>query len=76
MFTDGTFHQRYDLLAPSNEKIKFNEYFVLPTRAHHGHPCFLCSVDLYVTIDSLDIMLSIIFPQKFDFSSKWSICRT
>ncbi|KAK2633378.1 hypothetical protein Ddye_032817, partial [Dipteronia dyeriana] len=42
--------------APSNGKIKFNEDLVHPTRTRHGHPAFLCDIDLYVIIESEDIM--------------------
>ncbi|KAC9242322.1 hypothetical protein E3N88_46147 [Mikania micrantha] len=42
--------------APSNGKIKFNEDLVHPTRTRHEHPAFLCSRDLYVTIESEDIL--------------------
>jgi hypothetical protein len=37
--------------APSNGKIRFNEDLVHPTRTRHGHPAFLCYIDLYVTIE-------------------------
>ncbi|KAL4190776.1 hypothetical protein AMTRI_Chr07g77430 [Amborella trichopoda] len=42
--------------APSNGKIKFNEDLVHPTRTNHGHPAFLCYIDLHVTIESQDII--------------------
>nr|YP_010396550.1 RNA polymerase beta'' subunit [Cornus wilsoniana]UQJ75575.1 RNA polymerase beta'' subunit [Cornus wilsoniana] len=52
--------------APSNGKIKFNEDLVHPTRTRHGHPAFLCSIDLYVTIESEDIIHNVnIPPQSF-----------
>nr|YP_010599016.1 RNA polymerase beta'' subunit [Primulina luochengensis]WAL03393.1 RNA polymerase beta'' subunit [Primulina luochengensis] len=63
VFTGGTaVHVR----APSNGKIKFNEDFVHPTRTRHGHPAFLCSINLYVTIESKDIRHNVnIPPQSF-----------
>nr|AWI72566.1 RNA polymerase beta chain [Dischidia albida] len=61
VFTGGTAeHAR----APSNGKIKFNEDLVHPTRTRHGHPAFLCSIDLYVTIESEDILHNVIIPSK------------
>nr|YP_009861280.1 RNA polymerase beta'' subunit [Stylochaeton bogneri]QIU82970.1 RNA polymerase beta'' subunit [Stylochaeton bogneri] len=61
VFTGGTAkHVR----APFNGKIKFNEDFVHPTRTRHGHPAFLCSIDLYVTIESQDIIHNVNIPQK------------
>nr|YP_009141853.1 DNA-directed RNA polymerase beta' chain [Xerophyllum tenax]AIW56407.1 DNA-directed RNA polymerase beta' chain [Xerophyllum tenax] len=61
VFTGGTAkHVR----APSNGKIKFNEDLVHPTRTLHGHPAFLCSIDLYVTIESRDIMHNVNIPPK------------
>nr|YP_010592311.1 RNA polymerase beta'' subunit [Dischidia nummularia]WAB52756.1 RNA polymerase beta'' subunit [Dischidia nummularia]WEV91940.1 RNA polymerase beta'' subunit [Dischidia nummularia] len=61
VFTGGTAeHAR----APSNGKIKFNEDLVHPTRTRHGHPAFLCSIDLYVTIESEDIRHNVIIPSK------------
>nr|YP_010587570.1 RNA polymerase beta'' subunit [Camellia insularis]WAB46153.1 RNA polymerase beta'' subunit [Camellia insularis] len=50
--------------APSNGKIKFNENLVHPTRTRHGHPAFLCSIDLYVTIESEDIIHNVNIPSK------------
>nr|UWM19104.1 RNA polymerase beta'' subunit [Arnebia euchroma] len=50
--------------APSNGKIKFNEGLVHPTRTRHGHPAFLCSIDLYVTIESEDIIHNVNIPPK------------
>nr|YP_010186946.1 RNA polymerase beta'' subunit [Dasymalla teckiana]QVL24610.1 RNA polymerase beta'' subunit [Dasymalla teckiana] len=63
VFTGGTAeHAR----APSNGKIKFNEDLVHPTRTRHGHPAFLCSINLYVTIESEDIRHHVnIPPQSF-----------
>nr|YP_010166885.1 RNA polymerase beta'' subunit [Tulbaghia violacea]QRW36188.1 RNA polymerase beta'' subunit [Tulbaghia violacea] len=61
VFTGGTAEH---VRAPSNGKIKFNEYLVHPTRTRHGHPAFLCSIDLYVTIESRDILHSVNIPQK------------
>nr|YP_010924495.1 RNA polymerase beta'' subunit [Pentaphorus foliolosus]WKB11254.1 RNA polymerase beta'' subunit [Pentaphorus foliolosus] len=53
VFTGGTAEH---VRAPFNGKIKFNEDLVDPTRTRHGHPAFLCSTDLYVTIESEDII--------------------
>uniref|UniRef100_UPI0030025E17 RNA polymerase beta'' subunit n=1 Tax=Nemophila menziesii TaxID=79376 RepID=UPI0030025E17 len=50
--------------APSNGKIKFNEDLVHPTRTRHGHPAFLCSINLYVTIESEDIIHNVNIPPK------------
>nr|YP_009249024.1 RNA polymerase beta' subunit [Baxteria australis]AMW67076.1 RNA polymerase beta' subunit [Baxteria australis] len=50
--------------APSNGKIKFNEELVHPTRTRHGYPAFLCSIDLYVTIESRDIIHNVNIPPK------------
>nr|UDY70737.1 RNA polymerase beta'' subunit [Trema tomentosum] len=61
VFTGGTAkHVR----APSNGKIKFNEDLVHPTRTRHGHPAFLCSIDLYVIIESEDIIHNVTIPPK------------
>nr|YP_010847555.1 RNA polymerase beta'' subunit [Ceropegia dolichophylla]WEV92122.1 RNA polymerase beta'' subunit [Ceropegia dolichophylla] len=61
VFTGGTAdHVR----APSNGKIKFNEDLVHPTRTRHGHPALLCSIDLYVTIESEDILHNVNIPPK------------
>ncbi|KAK9907901.1 hypothetical protein M0R45_002786 [Rubus argutus] len=43
VFTGGTAEH---VRAPSNGKIKFNEDLVHPTRTRHGHPAFLCYIDL------------------------------
>nr|AEX94806.1 RNA polymerase beta' subunit [Agave sp. Pires 2011-05] len=61
VFTGGTAEH---VRAPANGKIKFNEYLVHPTRTRHGHPAFLCSIDLYVTIESRDIIHSVNIPPK------------
>nr|WDE23779.1 RNA polymerase beta'' subunit [Myricaria rosea] len=61
VFTGGTAEH---VRAPSNGKIKFNEDLVHPTRTRHGHPAFLCYIDLYVTIDSEDIIHSVNIPPK------------
>ncbi|KAF1862864.1 hypothetical protein Lal_00039993 [Lupinus albus] len=38
---------------------------VHPTRTHHGHPAFLCYIDLYVTIVNDDIIYNIVtIPPK------------
>nr|YP_010028699.1 RNA polymerase beta'' subunit [Melampyrum roseum]QOS49449.1 RNA polymerase beta'' subunit [Melampyrum roseum] len=61
VFTGGTAeHAR----APSNGKIKFNEDLVHPTRTRHGHPAFLCSINLYVTIESEDIRHNVNIPSQ------------
>nr|YP_010385611.1 RNA polymerase subunit beta [Krameria erecta]UPN63347.1 RNA polymerase subunit beta [Krameria erecta] len=61
VFTGGTAkHVR----APSNGKIKFNEDLVHPTRTRHGHPAFLCYINLYVTIESEDIIHNVTIPPK------------
>nr|YP_010413306.1 RNA polymerase beta'' subunit [Verbascum sinaiticum]YP_011015424.1 RNA polymerase beta'' subunit [Verbascum chaixii]YP_011015510.1 RNA polymerase beta'' subunit [Verbascum songaricum]URQ17874.1 RNA polymerase beta'' subunit [Verbascum sinaiticum]UXP85635.1 RNA polymerase beta'' subunit [Verbascum chaixii]UXP85807.1 RNA polymerase beta'' subunit [Verbascum songaricum] len=63
VFTGGTAEH---VRAPSNGKIKFNDDLVHPTRTRHGHPAFLCSIDLYVTIESEDIRHNVnIPPQSF-----------
>ncbi|KAL3651972.1 DNA-directed RNA polymerase subunit beta'' [Castilleja foliolosa] len=63
VFTGGTAEH---VRAPSNGKIKFNEDLVHPTRTRHGHPKFLCSIILYVTIESEDIRHNVnIPPQSF-----------
>nr|YP_010874172.1 RNA polymerase beta'' subunit [Justicia lianshanica]WGV35562.1 RNA polymerase beta'' subunit [Justicia lianshanica] len=63
VFTGGTAEH---VRAPSNGKIKFNEDLVHPTRTRHGHPAFLCSINLYVTIASEDIRHNVnITPQSF-----------
>nr|YP_009500563.1 RNA polymerase b''-subunit [Plagiorhegma dubium]AWT58282.1 RNA polymerase b''-subunit [Plagiorhegma dubium]QBZ77630.1 RNA polymerase beta'' subunit [Plagiorhegma dubium] len=61
VFTGGTAEH---VRAPSNGKIKFNEDLVHPTRTRHGHPAFLCSRDLYVTIEGQDILNNVAIPQK------------
>nr|YP_009500905.1 RNA polymerase beta' subunit [Passiflora auriculata]AXB37298.1 RNA polymerase beta' subunit [Passiflora auriculata] len=61
VFTGGT--AAY-VRAPSNGKIQFNEDLVHPTRTRHGHPAFLCSIDLYVTIESEDILHNVTIPSK------------
>nr|YP_010505169.1 RNA polymerase beta'' subunit [Chrysosplenium album]UXE33885.1 RNA polymerase beta'' subunit [Chrysosplenium album] len=61
VFTGGTAEH---VRAPSNGKIKFNEDLVHPTRTRHGHPAFLCSLDLYVTIESEDILHNVNIPPK------------
>uniref|UniRef100_UPI00315DDA18 RNA polymerase beta'' subunit n=1 Tax=Plantago rigida TaxID=101994 RepID=UPI00315DDA18 len=63
VFTGGTAEH---VRSPSNGKIKFNEGLVHPTRTRHGHPAFLCSIDLYVTIESEDLRHNVkIPPQSF-----------
>nr|YP_009527049.1 RNA polymerase beta' subunit [Croomia pauciflora]AYA54004.1 RNA polymerase beta' subunit [Croomia pauciflora] len=61
VFTGGTAEH---VRAPSNGKVKFNEDLVHPTRTRHGHPAFLCSIDLYVTIESRDIIHNVNIPPK------------
>lgn len=61
VFTGGTAEH---VRAPSNGKIKFNEDLVHPTRTRHGHPALLCSIDLYVTIESQDILHNVNIPPK------------
>nr|YP_010387947.1 RNA polymerase beta'' subunit [Luculia pinceana]UPO68873.1 RNA polymerase beta'' subunit [Luculia pinceana] len=61
VFTGGTAEH---VRAPSNGKIKFNEDLVHPTRTRHGHPAFICSIDLYVTIESEDIIHNVNIPPK------------
>uniref|UniRef100_UPI0030FF2CD5 RNA polymerase beta'' subunit n=1 Tax=Zippelia begoniifolia TaxID=126646 RepID=UPI0030FF2CD5 len=61
VFTGGT--AKY-VRAPSNGKILFNEDLAHPTRTRHGHPAFLCYIDLYVTIESRDILHKVNIPQK------------
>nr|AFM83752.1 RNA polymerase beta' subunit [Paeonia obovata]AHE41669.1 RNA polymerase beta' subunit [Paeonia obovata]AWH10923.1 RNA polymerase beta' subunit [Paeonia obovata]QOW39634.1 RNA polymerase beta'' subunit [Paeonia obovata var. japonica] len=61
VFTGGTAEH---VRAPSNGKIKFNEDLVHPTRTRHGHPAFLCYIDLYVTIESENIIHNVNIPPK------------
>nr|UZC37008.1 RNA polymerase beta'' subunit [Pteridophyllum racemosum] len=61
VFTGGTAEH---VRAPSNGKLKFNEGLVHPTRTRHGHPAFLCYIDLYVTIESGDIIHNVNIPAK------------
>jgi DNA-directed RNA polymerase subunit beta' len=61
VFTGGTSEH---VRAPSNGKIKFNEDLVHPIRTRHGHPAFLCYIDLYVTIESEDIIHNVNIPPK------------
>nr|CUR07608.1 rpoC2 [Acacia tysonii] len=61
VFTGGTAEH---VRAPSNGKIKFNEDLVHPTRTRHGHPAFLCYIDLYVTIESENILHNVTIPPK------------
>nr|QVX30662.1 RNA polymerase beta'' subunit [Vatairea guianensis] len=61
VFTGGTAEH---VRAPFNGKIKFNEDLVHPTRTRHGHPAFLCYIDLYVTIESDDIIHNVTIPPK------------
>nr|QVD44773.1 RNA polymerase beta'' subunit [Primula sinolisteri var. sinolisteri]QVD44856.1 RNA polymerase beta'' subunit [Primula sinolisteri var. sinolisteri] len=61
VFTGGTAEH---VRAPSNGKMQFNENLIHPTRTRHGHPAFLCSIDLYVTIESEDILHNVTIPSK------------
>ena len=61
VFTRGTAEH---IQAPSNGKIKFNKGLVHPTRTRHRHPAFLCFMDLYVTIESQDIIHNMTIPSK------------
>nr|YP_010832847.1 RNA polymerase beta'' subunit [Astragalus cognatus]WFG52816.1 RNA polymerase beta'' subunit [Astragalus cognatus] len=61
VFTGGTAEY---VRAPSNGKIKFNEDLVHPTRTRHGYPAFLCNIDLYITIESDNIIHNVIIPPK------------
>nr|YP_010489864.1 RNA polymerase beta'' subunit [Koenigia forrestii]YP_010598588.1 RNA polymerase beta'' subunit [Koenigia nummulariifolia]UWM11504.1 RNA polymerase beta'' subunit [Koenigia forrestii]UZC53725.1 RNA polymerase beta'' subunit [Koenigia forrestii]UZP14504.1 RNA polymerase beta'' subunit [Koenigia forrestii]WAL02622.1 RNA polymerase beta'' subunit [Koenigia nummulariifolia] len=61
VFTGGTAEH---VRAPSNGKIKFNEDLVHPTRTRHGHPAFLCDIDLAVTIESEDSIHNVNIPPK------------
>nr|ATL61740.1 RNA polymerase beta'' subunit [Gaertnera phyllostachya] len=61
VFTGGTAEHVRTLY---NGKIKFNKDLVHPTRTRHGHPAFLCSMDLYVTIESEDILHNVNIPPK------------
>nr|YP_010743336.1 RNA polymerase beta'' subunit [Acalypha australis]WES82207.1 RNA polymerase beta'' subunit [Acalypha australis] len=61
VFTGGTAEH---VRAPSNGKIKFNDDLVHPIRTRHGHPAFLCYIDLYVTIESHDIIHNVTIPPK------------
>lgn len=61
VFTGGTAEQ---VRAPYNGKIKFNEDLVHPTRTRHGHPAFLCYIDLYVSIENGDIIHNVTIPPK------------
>ncbi|KAK5824947.1 hypothetical protein PVK06_019741 [Gossypium arboreum] len=60
VFTEGTAEN----VRPFNRKIKFNEDLVHPTRTRHGHPAFLCYLDLYVIIESKDIKHKVTIPPK------------
>nr|YP_010169710.1 RNA polymerase beta'' subunit [Vigna subterranea]QRZ59531.1 RNA polymerase beta'' subunit [Vigna subterranea] len=61
VFTGGTAEQ---VRAPYNGKIKFNEDLVHPTRTRHGHPAFLCYIDLYVSIENGNIIHNVTIPPK------------
>nr|YP_010188304.1 RNA polymerase beta'' subunit [Dalbergia hupeana]QZJ46665.1 RNA polymerase beta'' subunit [Dalbergia hupeana] len=59
VFTGGTAEH---VRAPTNGKIQFNENFVHPTRTRHGHPAFLSYINLYVTIESDNILHNVTIP--------------
>nr|YP_009993047.1 RNA polymerase beta'' subunit [Dioscorea esculenta]QNO34319.1 RNA polymerase beta'' subunit [Dioscorea esculenta] len=61
VFTGGTAEH---VRAPSSGKIKFNEDLVHRTRTRHGHPAFLCSIDLYVTLEGREIIHNLNIPPK------------
>nr|QXI85097.1 RNA polymerase beta'' subunit [Gentiana acaulis] len=61
VFTGGTAEH---VRTPCNGKIKFNEDLVHPTRTRHGHPAFVCSIDLYVIIESEDLIHNVNIPRK------------
>nr|YP_001294342.1 RNA polymerase beta'' subunit [Dioscorea elephantipes]A6MMJ7.1 RecName: Full=DNA-directed RNA polymerase subunit beta''; AltName: Full=PEP; AltName: Full=Plastid-encoded RNA polymerase subunit beta''; Short=RNA polymerase subunit beta'' [Dioscorea elephantipes]ABR01420.1 RNA polymerase beta' subunit [Dioscorea elephantipes] len=61
VFTGGTAEH---VRAPSSGKIKFNEDLVHRTRTRHGHPAFLCSIGLYVTLEGRDIIHNLNIPPK------------
>nr|YP_010968008.1 RNA polymerase beta'' subunit [Airampoa erectoclada]WNM94384.1 RNA polymerase beta'' subunit [Airampoa erectoclada] len=61
VFTGGTAEY---VRAPSNGKIRFNEDLVHPARTRHGQPALLCYIDLYVTIESEDILHNVNIPPK------------
>jgi DNA-directed RNA polymerase subunit beta' len=61
VFTGGTAQH---VRTPFQGKIKFNEDLLHPTRTRHGHPAFLCSTDLYVTIEGRDIIHNVSIPSK------------
>nr|YP_010157869.1 RNA polymerase beta'' subunit [Dioscorea persimilis]QGQ61651.1 RNA polymerase beta'' subunit [Dioscorea persimilis]QRG29816.1 RNA polymerase beta'' subunit [Dioscorea persimilis] len=61
VFTGGTAEH---VRAPSSGKIKFNEDLVHRTRTRHGHPAFLCSIDLYITLEGRDIIHNLNIPPK------------
>nr|WBR76047.1 RNA polymerase beta'' subunit [Ceratostigma minus] len=61
VFTGGTAEH---VRAPSNGKIKFTEDLVHSTRTRHGHPAFLCHIDLDVTIESEDLIHKVNIPSK------------
>nr|QWL22024.1 RNA polymerase beta'' subunit [Cassytha capillaris]QWL22482.1 RNA polymerase beta'' subunit [Cassytha capillaris] len=61
VFTGGTAEH---IRAPFNGKIKFDENSVHPARTRHGHPAFLCYMDLDVTIESHDILHNVNIPPK------------
>ena len=61
VFTGGTTEH---VRAPSNGKIQFSEELVHPTRTRHGHPAFVCYINLYVTIESEDTLHNVNIPPK------------
>nr|YP_010290532.1 RNA polymerase beta'' subunit [Centrolepis aristata]ULQ64477.1 RNA polymerase beta'' subunit [Centrolepis aristata] len=61
VFTGGTVEH---IRAPSSGKMKFNEDLLHPTRTRYGHPAFLCSIEMYVSIESRDIIHNVNIPPK------------
>nr|YP_010610392.1 RNA polymerase beta'' subunit [Vallisneria natans]WAO28658.1 RNA polymerase beta'' subunit [Vallisneria natans] len=53
-----------DIRATCNGTIEFNEDLVHPIRTRHGHPAFLCSINLYVTIENPYIIHHVNIPPK------------
>jgi DNA-directed RNA polymerase subunit beta' len=61
VFIGGTIEH---VQAPSNGKTKFNKGLVHPISTCHEHLVFLYSMNLYVIIESQDIIHSMIIPPK------------
>ncbi|KAK3002939.1 hypothetical protein RJ639_019104 [Escallonia herrerae] len=60
--------------APSNGKLKFNKDKVHVTRTHHRRPDFLCSIDLYVNVESEDILCNNLNKLLLRFARKHLMC--